>query len=333
METSVPVRVMAVHRGEWDVAHPAFEMRVSPLPAFARETRVTTGDWLLLNPETRAVVRLLERQSVFQRRTAGHDSQMQLIAANVDTVLVVSSCNKEFNPARLERYLIIARDAGATPVIVLTKADLAEETASYRRAAEQLFPGLIVECLDARDSETRQALAPWCAAGQTVALLGSSGVGKTTLVNTLTAETEKTQTQIRALATAEIREDDAKGRHTTSGRSLHRMASGGWLLDTPGMREVQLAEVEDGLEDVFEDITELAGQCRFADCRHESEPGCAVLNAVAGDTLDEVRLGRYFKLQAEEAFNTQTVAQRRSHNKTFGKLIKDVKKEKKKRQR
>ncbi len=321
LECTVPARVTAVHRGAWDVAHPNFEHRVSPLPAFALDAPATVGDWLLLDQDTREALRLLERKSVFQRRAAGVESTVQLISANVDTVFVVSSCNQDFNIARLERYLVLAHDAGATPVVVLTKADLTDDEAGYRRKAESLTAGLMVECVDAREMKTKTRLAPWCTSGQTVALLGSSGVGKSTLVNTLTGTSGQ--------ATAGIREDDAKGRHTTSGRSLHRLESGGWLIDTPGMRELQLVDVEDGLSDVFADIMDLASQCRFTDCQHETEPDCAVIAAIESGNLDADRLARYRKLQAEDAFNTQSVAERRASDKAFGKLIKSVIKEKK----
>lgn len=316
METTVPARVAAVHRGAWDIVHPEFTTRLSPLPAFARDTDVTVGDWLLLDAESRVAMRALDRHSVFQRRAAGVDAKMQLVAANVDTVFIVSSCNDDFNPARLERYLVATRTAGSTPVVVLTKADLAGDVTSYKHQAEQLQPGLLVECVDARASDARAVLEPWCGTGQTVALLGSSGVGKSTLLNTLSGDEQQ--------RTATIREDDAKGRHTTTGRSLHRLSTGGWLIDTPGMRELQLAGVEEGLDAVFSDIEELATQCRFSDCAHETEPGCAVQNAIESDELDQARLGRYRKLKAEDRYNTQTVAERRARDKVFGKHIKRV---------
>lgn len=317
-----PVRIMAVHRGAWDVANPDMQGQVTP-PAFVQETPATVGDWVLLDVETGRVVRLLERSSLFQRRAAGVGAKLQLIASNVDTVCIVSSCNDDFNLARLERYLVIAQAAGATPVIVLTKADLSDDPSPMRQAAEHLLPGLVVDCVDARDSASVAVLKPWCGIGQTVALLGSSGVGKSTLVNTLTGSDGQ--------ETSGIREDDSKGRHTTTGRSLHRLEAGGWLLDTPGMRELQLADVAKGVNDVFADITGLAAQCKFTDCGHSTEPGCAVQTAVASGALDMDRLQRFQKLQAEEAFNTLSVAERRARDKSFGKMIKGVKKEMKRR--
>ncbi len=220
-----PVRVIAVHRSVLDVAGPDFTGRVPPVRSEDDEGQATVGDWLLVDRLTGAPERLLERKSLFKRRAAGTGRRVQLIAANVDTLFVVTSCNQDFNLARLERYLALAREAAVTPVIVLTKADLAGDTRDYAARAEKLTPGLLVETLDARSPEEVEVLKPWCGTGQTVALVGSSGVGKSTLVNTLTGGD---------LATAAIREGDAHGRHTTSGRSLHRLGAGGWLIDTPG---------------------------------------------------------------------------------------------------
>jgi ribosome biogenesis GTPase len=322
MEQTTPVRVAAVHRGAWDVIHPDFARRLSPLPAMAKETDVTVGDWLLLDAASDTMRRVLERQSLFQRRAAGTEAKMQLMAANVDSVFIVSSCNDDFNTARLERYLVVSQSAGATPVVILTKMDMVEDASSYKTAAEGLFPGLIVECVDARADAARSILAPWCCTGQTVALLGSSGVGKSTLVNTLSGGQQQT---------AAIREDDAKGRHTTTGRSLHRLATGGWLIDTPGMRELQLAGVEEGLDAVFRDIEDLSAHCRFSDCTHQTEPGCAVRAAIESGALESARLERYRKLIAEDRYNSQTVAERRARDKAFGNLIKSVNKEMKRR--
>ncbi|WP_205944697.1 ribosome small subunit-dependent GTPase A [Pelagibius litoralis] len=278
------------------------------------------GDWLLLDRETFRPRRLLQRKSLFKRRAAGTGRKLQLIAANVDTLFIVSSCNQDFNTARLERYLALAREAEVTPVIVLTKADLTDLPEDFARAAAKLLPGLLVEVLDARDPDSVACLADWCARGETVALVGSSGVGKSTLINTLSGANR--------IATQSIREDDDKGRHTTSARVLHRLPAGGWLLDTPGMRELQLTDVKTGLEEVFADVVVLARMCRFADCRHEAEPGCAVLAAVDAGTLDAERLKRWRKLAAEEARNTENLAERRARDRAFGKMVKGVMRDK-----
>ncbi len=304
-------RIMAVHRGAFNVDDGNGPRRSELLPA----DEATVGDWLLVDPATERPVRVLERKSVFKRRAAGSEGRTQLIAANVDTLFVVTSCNRDFNIARLERYLALAAEAGVTPVVVLTKADTCDTPTTYRDRAAALVPGLMVETVDARDPAAVAPLALWCKRGQTVALVGSSGVGKSTLVNTLAGND---------IATQPVREDDARGRHTTTGRAMHRLAAGGWLLDTPGMRELGLVDAASGIETVFDDVAELAVQCRFGDCRHENEPGCAVQAAVAAGTLAADRLERYRKLVAEERRNTATIAERRARDRAFGRMLNAV---------
>lgn len=315
---TIAVRVMAVHRGGLEVAAPNVDRQIRPLRAAPgdEEATATVGDWLLLDGKTFRPRHLLRRKSLFKRRAAGTGRQIQLIAANVDTLFIVSSCNQDFNAARLERYLALAREADVTPVVVLTKADLTDAPEEFVRRAAKLLPGLLVEVVDAREFDSVSCLTPWCSRGETVALVGSSGVGKSTLVNTLTGTDH--------VATQSIREDDAKGRHTTSARALHPLPTGGWILDTPGMRELQLTDVKSGLEDVFSDIVAFAAACRFADCRHEDEPGCAVLAAIDTGALDAERLRRWQKLAAEEARNTESLAERRARERAFGKMIKGV---------
>jgi ribosome biogenesis GTPase / thiamine phosphate phosphatase len=314
---ALPARVTAVHRDALEVAGPGVDGRVPPPDASADdEAGATTGDWLLIDAATRRVKRVLDRRSVFKRKGAGKDRRVQLIAANVDTLLLVTSANHDFNEARLERYLALASEAEVTPIVVITKADLAAEFDSHVAAARGLMAGLVVEAFDAREARAVSCLAPWFGRGQTLALLGSSGVGKSTIVNTLAGDVLQD--------TQGIRGGDDKGRHTTTGRSLHRLANGAWLMDTPGMRELQLVDVAQGLDDVFADVAALAGHCRFSDCAHEGEPGCAVQAAIEAGTLEPARLKRYQKLQREERRNSESISDAHARSQRFGRMAKRI---------
>jgi ribosome biogenesis GTPase len=292
-----PMRIGSVHRDRVTAVSELGPVRLA-LSSQSNTTDFAVGDWILVDPETRLLVRRLNRRMLLQRKTEG-GRPTQLIAANVDTLLIVTSCNDDFNPARLERYLALANEAGATPVIVLTKIDQTAEAASYRRQAQALQLGLDVVMVNAKAPEAALTLASWCGPGQTVALVGSSGVGKSTLLNTLS----KTSTE-EAQLTAPIREADAKGRHTTTSRSLHAIAGGGWVIDTPGMRTLHVSDAKAGLDILFAEIVSLASGCRFRDCTHDHEPGCAVQRAATDGTLDPARLGRWRKLTAENVSNT-----------------------------
>ncbi len=314
-----PVRVVAVDRSSLHVVGDGIDETIPP------SADATVGDWMLLDrPQPRAS-RVLLRKSLIKRRAPGTDRQMQLIAANIDTVFVVTSCNQDFNVARLERYVALAFEAKITPVIVLTKTDLVKAPNSYIDAARAISDRVAVVALDARGDEPAKALSNWCEPGRTVAFLGSSGVGKSSLINALTGT--------EAIATQPIREDDAKGRHTTTRRELHLIPGGCLVLDTPGMRELQLTDAASGIADVFEDIQALSAQCRFGDCRHETEPGCAVQDAIEDGRLDGARLLRWRKLLAEDAFNSASLAERRTKDRAFGKMVRRVMKEAKSRHR
>lgn len=308
-----PVRVMEVHRSGLHVVGDGIDMTIPP------RADATVGDWILLDQGHLQSSRVLDRRSVVKRRAPGTDRHVQLIAANIDTAFIVSSCNQDFNIARLERYIALAFEADIEPVIVLTKADLVRSPQSYVDQARAISPLVSVVTLDARGDEPAQKLADWCKPGNTIAFLGSSGVGKSTLTNALSGT--------QSIETQPIREDDAKGRHTTSRRQLHVVPGGCLVLDTPGMRELQLADAASGIDDVFADIQALASQCRFGDCQHQTEPGCAVLRALDNGQIDEARLGRWRKLVAEEAFNSASLAERRTKDKAFGKMVRQIKKQ------
>lgn len=318
--TSIPVRVINVQKSGLQVAAPGLETHVN-VSVIGEGIAATVGDWLLFDSESGRVVQRLERKSLFKRRTPGSDRRIQLIAANVDTLFAVSSCNQDFNEARLERYLAIAREAGVMAVIVLTKSDLSEDPQSFVRAAATLAPDVSVEAVNALDKESLQSLAGWLGNGQTIALLGSSGTGKSTITNTLLGQDQ--------IETQDVRTGDDKGRHTTTSRSLFRLPGGAWLLDTPGMRELQLPDVQAGIDDVFAEISTLAENCRFTNCVHESEPGCAVRQAVNDGNIDEARVGRWRKLIREEAHNRESIAERRARGRSLGKLYRTIQDEKK----
>ena len=318
----VPVRIMNVHRSGLQVAGDDIEKHIE-LAGSDYELNLTVGDWALFDINTHRLVRRMDRKSLFKRRAPGADRREQLIAANVDTLFIVSSCNRDFNEARLERFLALAREAGVMSVIILTKADLVNDSPDYVQRASKLAPAVQVEAVNALQGDTLECLGPWLKSGQTIALLGSSGVGKSTLTNTLLG--------LQEISTQAIREDDAKGRHTTTSRSMHQLPGGAWLLDTPGMRELQLTDVKTGLDDVFAEISALANSCRFTDCDHVDEPGCRVNEAIEAGEIDQTRLDRWRKLAREEAFNSKSIAERRASDKALGRMYKSVISDKKSR--
>ena len=313
LEHLQPMRIVEVQR---DRLYAYGEDCVVELTVSGSDTTgdFTVGDWVLADDQRR-VVRLLQAKSSLNRRAAGSDAVVQGIANNIDTLFIVSSCNADFNEARLERYLALSSEANVDAVILLTKADRCDDVDQFKRKAERLMSHVVVIALNATDEKSRGELEPWCGSGQTVALLGSSGVGKTTLMNLLTGE---------AAATQGIREDDAKGKHTTTYRSMRSIQNGGWVIDTPGMRALRLQDTADGISAVFDEINEAASLCRYSDCQHESEPGCAVQFAIEKGELDSERLKRWRKLQREDLHNTQSVAEARKRDKQFSKSVNRV---------
>ncbi len=315
----IPARVSSVHRTRLDALSGQGPLDLT-LDTDTSAGEIAVGDWVLADPNANRVLRRLDRISTLQRGSDYHFGERQLIAANIDTIFITTSCNADFNVARLERYLALAHDAEITPVIVLTKADQSDDPSQFVDQAQALGRDLAVVALDAKHGAVADILGPWIGAGQTVALAGSSGVGKTTITNALTGGSDATQG---------IREDDARGRHTTTSRALHPLPTGGWLIDTPGMRGLGVADVSVGIAATFPEISEIEDNCKFRDCKHESEPGCAVQAAVSAGDIAPDRLERYRKLTSEDARATETIAQAHARDRKFGKAVKAAMKKKK----
>jgi ribosome biogenesis GTPase len=298
---SLPVRIATVHRTRMTAISQTGPIKLI-LPVHTNTGDFAVGDWVLADPQTFLMRRRLTRRTVLERRTEGNRNP-QLAGANIDTLFIVTSCNAEFDVARLERYLALANEAGITPVILLTKADLADDTGPYLEQATALQRGLAVVVSNPRIGDATKDLLPWCSVGQTVALVGSSGVGKSTMVNTLAGPAQELPQP-----TGSIREHDAKGRHTTTSRSLHAISGGGWVIDTPGMRTLHVSDAANGIDTLFAEITELAPLCKFRDCTHAHEPGCAVRVAVTDGRLESERLTRWRTMVTENRNNTSEQA-------------------------
>lgn len=290
----IPARVSARHHGPCELFTELGPMGGIPSGKLSDEELPAVGDWVAVRPvpgEKKAVIEaVLPRRTAFTRKEAWQRTVAQVVAANVDTVFVVTSFGFDLNPRRLERYLTAAWDSGSNPVIVVNKMDVADDPEAELLEVEPVLMGVPVHSVSAVTGEGLEALDPYLSKGRTIALLGSSGVGKSTLVNRFAGREQ--------LATGEVR-SDGRGRHTTSHRELVPLPSGAVLLDTPGMRELQLWAGEEVLETTFGEITELAAGCRFADCSHEHEPGCEVRRALGDGTLSQDRYTSYRKLQRE----------------------------------
>jgi len=266
--------------------------------ATGREDYPAVGDWVVISErpgEGKAIIHaVLPRKSKFSRKAAGNTTEEQIVASNVDTIFLVNALNKDFNVRRIERYLILAWESGANPVVILSKADLCDDIAEKVAEVEAVAFGVPIHVISSETEHGIEELEPYLQNGQTIALMGSSGVGKSTLVNRLFGH--------EILVTSGIREGDDKGKHTTTHRELCVRPQGGLLIDTPGMRELQLWTADEGFQDSFQDIESLAEQCRFRDCQHQKEPGCAVRQALQDGTLDQGRYQNYSKMQRELAF-------------------------------
>ena len=294
-DNCIPGRVSAQHRGEYDVLTRVGEQRARVTGKLRHEAASgadlpAVGDWVALREQS--IQGVLPRRSAFQRKVNLGAAEAQVLAANLDSIFVVSGLDADFSARRLERYLTLAWESGATPVVVLTKADLCDDPQALLLDAEQVAVGVPVHLVSNLTGEGHDELGPYLQPAKTIALLGSSGVGKSSLANGLLGQ--------EAQATKALAEDGT-GRHTTTARQLLRLPGGALLVDTPGLREVQLWEADDGIQEAFADVDELAAGCRFNDCAHMREPGCAVQEAIEDGRLPLERLQSYRVLQRELA--------------------------------
>jgi ribosome biogenesis GTPase len=323
------MRVIAQHRNGYRIHDGETEFPAQPAPRFLRRAsdpseRPAVGDFVLVDAATpRSIREVLPRRGVLSRAAAGERYQRQVIATNVDSVFVLMGLDGDFNPRRVERYLALIQGSGARPVVVLTKKDKVDNDALSTMLGElheSLPAGLEAHALNAKDPASVAVLLPYLGRGDTAVLVGSSGAGKSTLTNTLLG--------VERQATKAVREHDSRGRHTTTHRALIMLPSGGCLIDTPGMRELKLTGEEDLAEAGFADIDALAVNCRFGDCAHGNEPGCAVRAALESGALEPARWENFLKLRSELSATNETLeaqlrrkAQARVANKALNKRL------------
>ncbi len=282
----------------------------------------TVGDWCyvqFLDDDSLAIIHeILPRKSILKRKTSGKKIEFQAIAANIDTAFIVQSLNADFSPRRLERYLVMAREGNIEPVLLLSKSDLSPPDETNRKKDEILRsnPEIQVISFSNADNSGLEKIKELLLPGKTFCLLGSSGVGKTSLLNNLLGK--------EIFKTKEIREKDDKGRHATTSRQLLRLENGAMIIDTPGMRELGNIGVDAGISETFDEIVELERQCRFSDCTHTQETDCAVLQALKDGIISEERLQNYSKMMRESERNEMSLAEKRKKNKHLGKFYKSV---------
>ena len=321
----IPARVTAVHRDRYQLFCELGEcwarLKIREYHRDAAEFP-TVGDWVSIRHIENGdslILSTLPRRTVFTRRAAGSVPVDQAVAANFDYVFILQSLNQDFNPNRLERYLTLSWQSGATPVVLLTKADLREDYWDFLTAAERVAMGADVHVVSAHTGQGLQRLNAYLQPGKTVVFLGSSGVGKSSLVNALAGS--------ELMAVSGIREDDAKGRHTTTHRQLLRLPGGALVIDTPGMRELGMWETDTGLGEAFSDVEAYLGRCRFSDCSHTTEPGCAIRSAIEAGELDPGRWERYQKLRDESVDRDELLRRKREWSKGVAKFSRNRNKE------
>ena len=320
-----PARILAEDRGSYVVRTATGERRASITGRFRHEAAgdpsafPAVGDWVAIDagPDDAAIHAVLPRRTAIVRQAPGNRTEAQVVGANVDVVFIVVSLNLDLNMRRLERYLAVAWESGAEPVVILSKADLVDDPTPILVQVERIAVGAAILAVSAIDGRGMDEIRARIGSGRTVAFVGSSGVGKSTLLNRLAGEDRAVVKQIRA--------DDARGRHTTTRRQLHILPDGGMVLDTPGMRELALWD-PDGVEQSFPEIDELVSACRFGNCRHNGEPGCAIAAALASGSLEPGRLEAWNKLEREARHQLRRVdalarAQERRKWKAIGKAV------------
>ena len=302
----IPARITAVHKERYALVceHGETYGRLKTKEYFGGfEEFPTTGDFVMINyipGSDSQIIKTLPRKTFFSRRDPTPGRGEQAVVSNFDYVFIIQSLNHDFNAKRLERYLTLAWQSGAIPVVILTKADLVDDSSPYIRTVESYAAGLPVCAVSSKTGSGLKALSAYMSPGKTVVFLGSSGVGKSSLVNALADED--------IMTVNEIREDDSKGRHTTTHRQLIMLKSGAMIIDTPGMRELGMWDVTNGLGEAFADVEQYLGKCKFSDCKHQTEPGCAIKEAIANGELSRERWESYIKLKAEAKYSNNKSA-------------------------
>ncbi len=320
-------RVVAVHKDRYALTKDQGEVmaELSGNLFYSADSAMdlpTTGDWVytdFYDDDSHAIIHgLLPRKTLLKRKAAGKQVEFQLIAANIDVAFIVQSVNENFNLRRLERYLVMVYESGIQPIILLSKSDLvnSSELEDIQTRILELAPEVTVQAFSAWQEDDLERVKAMITAGQTYCLLGSSGVGKTTLLNSLLGNEQ--------FATQAVSKKQNKGRHTTTSRELIQLDNGAMIIDTPGMRELGNLSVDSGIDETFSEIIELSQQCKFNNCSHTKEQGCAILSAIQDGDLSEERYNNYIKMKNEAAFNDMSYVEKRQKDKDFGKLIKQT---------
>ena len=324
-------RVVAVHKDSYTITNGENDVHAELVGKllYGAESPLdypTVGDWVLVSfydENTFSIIHeVIPRKSFLKRKTPGKKVDFQLIAANIDTAFIIQSMDDNFNLRRLERYLVMVNESNIQPIVLLSKSDLltAEEIESKISEVKEIMPRLHVQSFSNKNESEIKTVKDLLGPGQTYCLLGSSGVGKTTLINNLIGESK--------FMTKTVREKDSKGRHATTYRQLIKLDWGAMVVDTPGMRELGNFALQSGLDETFDEITALAENCQFKDCTHVREKGCAILNAVQNGQISKKRYENYIKMNKESAYNEMSYYEKRQKDKAFGKLVKNVMKHK-----